>query len=315
MDLKKSGSGKGRQMMEFVLAIAVIVLLYFVDKIVGSLGNRKKARRQKGDLPEEPSYTPRRFEIPAPSGACKNGHQFTDAYAGERIHSTPYVPAHLRSCPTRRCRVCGCREAPLPGPEDLPKGEAVPEALREKIYRFAKMRDMSQQELDRLIRDPNEDIDYRKYAAELMTDEALILRLLHRSHMKDPKEDDTAVWTRLVWQLPAAPDGGPFESIAADPSYPTGSRRLAIARILDMDALDRLAADPDLAEACDQQRPEALCREGHDWQVIGTRIEAHDSHRMNSPYWCVDTYRCSRCGKTRQGESYCRTTSPYANDD
>ena len=87
-----------------------------------------------------------------------------------------------------------------------------------------------------------------------------------------------------------------------------------ITRILDLDVLDRLSEDRDLADACKNQRPEAICKEGHDWKVIEKHIVAHDSYRVNSPYLVVDTYRCTRCGKTRQGEMYKTMTSPYADD-
>ena len=53
----------------------------------------------------------------------------------------------------------------------------------------------------------------------------------------------------------------------------------------------------------------------HDWEKENTRIVAHDSYRMNSPYWVVDQYRCTRCGKTWEGEKYMTMTSPYAEDD
>ena len=300
---------------EFIGIAVIIVILIVANRISESVKKNKAERKKNAELARQPVYTRRQFSVPAPSGECKNGHQFAEAYSGYCIHVTPYVPMHLKPCPVNRCRICGCREKPPLGPEDLPAGQEVPKELNDRIFRFAKIRDMSQEDLARLIRDPDEDLDYRMYAAETITDQTLILQLLRKSHMKNPKEDDTAVWTRLVWQLPSAPDGGPFESIAADPAYPKGARELAITRILDMDVLERLAADPDLIEACGRQRPEAMCREGHDWKVISTNIKAHDSYRTNSPYWVVDTYRCTRCGKTRYGEMRRTMTSPYANDD
>ena len=300
---------------EFIGITVLIVVMIIVNQILEKRKKKKKQQQAREKAAQTPSYIPRKFSIPEPSGACKNGHQFQEAYTGEYIYSTPYVPTQLRPCETKRCRICGCREKPLPGPEDLPKDTEIRQDLKDKIYRYAKIRAMSQQSLASLIRDPNEDLSYRMYAAEVITDEQLILALLKESHMKDPKADDTAVWTRLVWQLPSTPDGGPFESIAADPSYPKGARQAAITRILDMDVLEKLAADPDLIEACGKQRPEAMCRDGHIWKVIGTKIEAHDSHRINSPYWVVDTYQCTRCGKTRKGESRRTMTSPYAHDD
>ncbi len=308
---------KSPAILGFLFAVAFYSFL--IRLIVKAVKKRKKARQEKLNPTPEPEPEPAaapapRFVIPVPSGACEKGHQFTEAYGGWYIHNTPYLPMHLRGCATKRCRICGCREKPLLGPEDLPKG-SVPKELKEKLHRFGRIRGMSQEALERLIRDTGEDLDYRIYAAECMTDEARILELLKGAYLEDPNANESAVWTRLVWQLPADPDGGLFESIAADTSYPIKARELAITRILDLDALDRLAADPDLAKACQTQRPEAICREGHIWTVTETKIVSHDSYRMNSPYWVVDKLRCARCGKTRESEMYCRLTSPYARDD
>ena len=302
-------------MPEFFLAIGVVVLIYFISRIADSIKERKKNRQSEEEGVQQEVFIPaRKFEIPPPAGACKGGHQFEEAYAGETVHSTPYLPAHMKPCPTKRCRICGCREKPLPGPQDLPAGN-IPKELKQKVLRYGKIQNMSQQELDRLIRNPDEDLSYRIHAAEVITDKALILGLLRESHMKDPKENDTAVWTRLIWQLSVEPDSEPFKSVAADPAYPKAARELVITRILDKDVLNRLAEDPDLADACKKQQPEALCRDGHIWIVSDTKIVSHDSYRMNSPYWVVDTYRCSRCGKTKQGEMHCTFRSPYADDD
>ena len=299
---------------EILGAAALIFFFWLVNKIVESVSRKKKEKKEAKARAAEPVFTPRRFSVPEPAGECAGGHQFDEAYPGEYIRDTPYLPMMISSCVTKRCRICGCREKPLLGPEDLPKGKEIPADVKERVYRYAKIREMSQQELQDLIRDPEEDLSCRIYAAECITDEERILQLLHENHRKNPKDEDTAVWTRLVWQLPAAP-GGLFEKIAADASCPRGARRAAVTRILDTDALDRLEADPVLAAACKKQRPEAVCREGHDWKVIRTTIKSHDDYRMNSPYWVADTFRCTRCGKTREGEMYMTMTSPFAKDD
>ena len=302
-------------MADIILAIGLIIFFYFINRIANFITKKKKewkTARKSGQ--EEPSLPVPKFVIPPPSGACSGGHQFEEAYAGETVHSTPYVPAHMKPCETKRCRICGCRMTRLPGPQDMPAGD-VPKDLKHILKRYGKIQNMSQQELDRLIRNPEEGLAFRIHAAEVITDKTLILGLLRESHMKDPKEDDKAVWTRLIWQLPAEPDSEPFRSVAADPSFPKTARELAVTRILDLDVLDTLAKDADLAAACEKQRPEALCRDGHIWTVYNTKIVSHDSYRMNSPYWVVDTYRCSRCGKTKQGEMRCTFRSPYADDD
>ena len=76
----------------------------------------------------------------------------------------------------------------------------------------------------------------------------------------------------------------------------------ALRRIWDLKTLERLAAGPDYTVQCEAQRLEALCRTGHNWKYEGTRLVMQNEDDWGSIRWNVPQYRCTRCGKTKEGK-------------
>ena len=208
---------------------------------------------------------------------CRNRHIYHDAY-----YIYPGIfSRNRRAWPVKRCRICGRKETPADGPESI--------------------RNLSDNDLRNLICDSRQKNDLRIAAAEKIRDEKIILDILRNYYPDLTDNGPEQLKTILIWQLDEHPEGSLFESIAADPDFEMKVRKAAITRVWDMDALDRLSTDPDIVEACKEQRYEVICKTGHNWKIDHWELEMYDENDWGSIRWKIPHYRCEKCGKTREG--------------
>ncbi len=208
---------------------------------------------------------------------CRNHHIYHEAYYQYSKNSS----WNRKAWPVMRCRICGRMKTPANEPESI--------------------KDLSDSELRDLICDSRKNGELRAAAAEKIKDETIILDILRNYDPDRTDSDHKYLKTILIWQLDEHPEGGLFESIAADPDHEMGVRCAAITRVWDMEALDRLSQDPDIAIVCEEQRYEAICKTGHNWQVDHWELEMYDENDWGSIRWKIPHYKCANCGKTRVG--------------
>ena len=230
---------------------------------------------------------------------CKGQHQFDISKRAEHNSVELIDKPHERlvSAVVSRCRRCGARAKYVRSPKlntlsFMDSMRVNREQLDREICRAYRQLDSADpQQLAGIIGDVHRDGNLRVAAAERLWDEALILPLLREL-------DSDGVKGVLIWQLSCEFD---FASIAADPGYGMEVRRTAVSRVWDADALERLSRLEGLKNECIEQRFEAICPVGHDWKLEKTEIVYQDEEDWGSIRWNVPTYRCARCGKTKQG--------------
>ena len=228
-------------------------------------------------LPDAEKLSPSQVRYIKEFAICRNHHIYREAYTiyPDCLYSWKYGRK------VNRCRICGRIENPVNEPESIINA--------------------SDNDLRDLICDHKQKSDLRGAAAEKIRDEAIILDILRNFSPESTDEDDELLKTILIWQLDEHPEGGLFESIAADPEYEMKVRKAAITRIWDTEALERLSADPDLTEACTEQRYEVICKTGHNWKIDHWELEMYDENDWGSIRWKIPHYKCAKCGKTREG--------------
>ena len=234
---------------------------------------------------------------------CCEKHVIRDAHQGAVIRALPGKPTELTCQRVRRCMICGYRETTVYEPEEALSRRTFPDDLKDQVEKFRRIQEYTDVQLEQIIRDPQETEWIRIAAAERITDEAIILKLLHevRNHQYEAEQTDP-VREVLVWQLTPYADKNLFETIAADSAYDPSVRWTAVRRISDVESLERLAGDPILKTVCAAQRQEVLCpNKCHDWELEDEEIIMQDEEDWGSIRWRVKTYRCKRCGATEEG--------------
>ena len=177
----------------------------------------------------------------------------------------------------------------------------TPPILKEEIQAYQKLQKQSDRELRDLILDAGANKYLRMAAAEKIEDVPMILDILRTGLQGYNWKDKYTPEETLIWQLQEGPEGGLFESVAKDPGYDIKIREEIIARIWDMETLERLSEFPELSAACTKQRQEATCINGHQWELEREELRMYDENDWGSIRWRIRHYRCARCGATMEG--------------